>query len=266
MGLFDFFKTNKDDTQPQTGLHLQNELIEAIVMALQPFKLLKHDIVGLKIHLVPDSQKQVYDTLLGGADFKTNLQRNLESNDFDLPNSFSFGYQWCNLLPENCPSLGANKVLEIVRRSDSNQQQPTQTATITVLRGQLAQNQYQLQPDETRYNIGRSQNPMLDTGRLHSNQIVAIAADEAGFDPIKGKPNLLVSRAHAYILYDGFRHQYCLYAYAGGLNIGQNSSKIFRGVDETIRLLIENHPYPLANNDQIELGGREGILLKFNLN
>ena len=266
MGFFDFFKSNKSNTQPETGLHLQNELIEAIIVALQPYKLLTHNIIGLKLHLVSDSQKQVYDTLLTAADFKTNLQRNLDSNYLKLPANFSFGYQWCTVLPTDYALLDATKALEIVKRGD-NEIQPSQKATITVLRGQLTQNQYELQPDNTRHNIGRSQNPMLDTGRLHTNQIVAIAADETGFDasPNKGKSNLLVSRAHAYILYDSFKYQFCLYAYAGGLNIGQNSTKIHRGVDEVVRLLLENHPYSLANGDQIELGGREGVLLKFTL-
>ena len=264
MGFFDFFKNDKNNA-PETGLHLQNELIESIITAMNPYRLQEHNIIGIKIHLTNRPDRQVYDTLLGSAEFKRELDRNFQTNFFNMPSAWSFGYDWCEVLPTNISLLNNGMALEVFQKNNVITKN-IRSAAITAIRGQLAEQTLTLQPTDTRYNIGRSKSPMLDTGRQHRNQIVITAPDEVGFDSNTGRYNLAVSRAHAYILYDAIHNQFCLYAYQGGLAMSNNSTKIFRGYEQIIRLEIKNHGEPLHHNDQIELGGLNGVLLEFTHN
>ena len=265
MAFWDFSKSNKPATPPTTGLHLQTELITAIVNALLPYRLLPHNIVGLKLHLLPQLNRQLYETVLGAADFRNTLDRNLQDQFLTLPPIWTLTYQWSEGFPDDALKLQEGIAL-VIFQEGINQPQTTQQATLTTLRGQLAQESYVLQPDGTQYNIGRGRNPDID-GRMHKNQLACLDTDEEGYDEAKAKKNNApVSRAHAYIAFDKVKGQFCLYAYNGGLPIRGNSSKIYRADGQTIRLDLEKHPYPLQQNDQIELGGREGVSIEFTLN
>jgi hypothetical protein len=192
--------------------------------------------------------------------FKTEyLERRLVNHFIQLSPDWFFE---CHVvkeeLPENCIVQG-NFGLKPVRAGERITDH-YRKALVQVLSGQAEQSEYTLDPhQQVRFNIGRSKNPKLSSGKIQLNDIVFLAKEDAGFSEATGSPNLHVSRNHAYILYDPKADQYFLYPDKGGLPDNGNKIKIHTADDKIKWLNIYGVGHSLQEGDQIELGG-EAIL------
>lgn len=137
-----------------------------------------------------------------------------------------------------------------------------QKAKISILegKGNLFNETYELSSEELTkgnkkfYNIGRGQNPTMESGNYRHNHI---AID----DSINHEINGCVSRAHARI---GFSETIGFYIQVeyGGSRISGNRTRIIRN-DEKIEVENTNVKEPLLDGDLIELG--KAVVLKYNV-
>jgi hypothetical protein len=192
--------------------------------------------------------------------FQQELNRLLLDNYITLPKNWSFTYE---LITGELPvttyqqkNLGMTMV-----RADTPVDGPAPVARLTALKGQLAQDEYRLNPAEKNsYCIGRGKTAETTSGRVRTNDIIILNSDEPGFDPERGRNNGAVSRAHATIRYDTVKQRYVLLVDPGGLPASGNKTKLFHANDQMERADIAGLSYPLQDGDQIELGGAVSLL------
>ena len=116
--------------------------------------------------------------------------------------------------------------------------------------------EYELNPQQQlKFNIGRTKNPQLSSGRIHTNDIVFWGQDEAAFDAQTAGANLHVSRNHAYILYNPQLDKFFLFPDKGGLPENGNKTRIYTTDDKVKSLNVPGVSHELQSGDQIELGG-----------
>lgn len=194
--------------------------------------------------------------------FEEELSRHLANQYIRLEPGWSFEWQIVrDALPADSTYRQDNIGLTVLHRPV-----PIQASTrvrLRVLVGQTAEESYLLDPAvQLDYCIGRGVTGPTASGRIRTNHIVFVDADDPRFDPDQGDPNLAVSRQHATIRYDASQRRYKLYTDPGGLPANGNKTKILHA-DETVeRADIPGMGYPLSPGDQIELGGDAKLLVE----
>lgn len=187
--------------------------------------------------------------------FADELSRHLANQYIQLEPGWTFEWQLVHeTLPSDATYRQSDLGLQIIHRPA-----PVQASSRVRLRalvGQTAEESYVLDPaQKTDYCIGRGHTGPTATGRVRTNDIVFLDADDPAFDPSRGEPNLTVSRQHASIRYDAAQRRYKLFADTGGLPTSGNKTKILHANDTVERADIPGIGYPLSPGDQIELGG-----------
>lgn len=192
--------------------------------------------------------------------FQQELSRHLADHYIQLAPDWKFSWQFIpDELPANCTYQWGNLGLEVIRPS---LEKPLQVR-VRALTGQTVDASYVLDPTiQTEFRLGRGQMVQTASGRVRTNDIAFIDADEPGFDAMRGEPNLSVSRQHATIRYEADKRRYCLMADAGGLPANGNKTKILRTNDTIERADLPGVGYVLNPGDQIELGGEAKLLLE----
>lgn len=244
----------------------RDAIIKFIIQALKPYVDEKGMwLAGLRLYVSCNNQEQEEAARVALCTdkpgmFKTDyLGRRLVNHFIQLSPDWFFE---CHVireeLPENC-IVQENFGLKVVRAGERITDIYSK-ATIQVLSGQAEQNEYTLDPhQQVRFNIGRSKNPKLSSGKIQLNDIVFLAKEDVGFNEATGSANLHVSRNHAYIVYDPKADQYFIYPDKGGLPDNGNKIKIHTADDKIKWLNIYGVGHALQPGDQIELGG-EAIL------
>jgi hypothetical protein len=240
----------------------REEIIKFIINGLKPYIDEKgHTIAGLRLYIVCNNKEQE-ETLkvalcddTAGMFQKDHLERKLVNNFIQLAGGWFFEHHIVtDKLPEYCITHG-NMGLEVIRRGQDLFQQYS-IARLQVLAGKTEFPEYELNPQQKlKFNIGRTKNPKLSTGRIHTNDIVFWAQDDPQFDPQTGAPNLHVSRNHAYIQYNPQLDKFFLFPDHGGLPENGNKTRIYTTDDKVKSLNVPGVSHELQNGDQIELGG-----------
>ncbi|MBO9203413.1 MULTISPECIES: FHA domain-containing protein [Niastella] len=240
----------------------REEIIKFIINGLKPYIDEKgHTIAGLRLYVVCNS-KELEETLkvalcddTPGMFQKDHLERKLINNFIQLAGGWFFEHHLVNdKVPDYCITRGSFG-LEVIRRGQDLFQQYS-VARLQVLVGQTEFPEYELDPQQQlKFNIGRTKNPKLSTGRIHTNDIVFWAQDDPQFDAQRGTANLHVSRNHAYILYNPQLDKFFLFPDKGGLPENGNKTRIYTTDDKMKSLNVPGVSHELENGDQIELGG-----------
>lgn len=244
----------------------REEIVGFIIQSLKPYVDEKSlSVAGLHFYVLcnnPEQEEAARVALITDkpAMFKTeHLERKLVNHFIQLEPGWFFE---CSIvkdqLPANCLQQG-DLGLTVVRSGDHIVENFSK-ARLQVLVGQAGQSEYLLDPYvKMKYYIGRSQSPQLSSGKIQLNDIVFTGREEPGFDEVKSRANLHVSRNHAYIIYDPKTDHYFLYPDKGGLPDNGNKIKIHTADDKIKWLNIYGVAHLLQEGDQIELGG-EAIL------
>jgi len=192
--------------------------------------------------------------------FQQELSRHLADHYIRLAPDWKFSWQFVpDKLPADCTHQWGTLGLEVIRPTT---EKPLQVR-IRALTGQTIEASYLLDPtSQDEFRIGRGQMVQTASGRVRTNDIAFINADEPGFDTVRGEPNLSVSRQHATIRYDAAKRRYYLMADAGGLPANGNKTKILRTNDTIERADLPGVGYVLTPGDQIELGGEAKLLME----
>ena len=190
------------------------------------------------------------------------LERKLLNHFIPLDNSWFYEYvQVIDVFPENI--FVENEFgLEILHRGQSGSG-PYPQAKLTISKGVAEKKVYMLNPsDQLKYQIGRSKNPQLTSGKIQHNDIAFSDKAENVNEYEQLKLNQHVSRNHAFIRFNPQSNRYLLYPDKGGLPENGNKLKIHCG-DQIKWLSIAGVGHELQDGDQVELGGEALIL--FNL-
>ncbi len=234
-----------------------------IIQSLKPYVDEKSlSVSGLRLYIVcksPEEEEAAWMALYldkPGMFKASSLERKLLDHFIQLEPDWTFE---CKLikddLPENC--LKQENLGLIVIRAGERRVEHFSKAMLEVLVGQAEQFSYILDPQaQLRFNIGRSKDPQLSSGKVQHNDIVFLARDEPGFDEHRGSANLHVSRNHAYIVYDPKNGQYSLYPDHGGLPGSGNKIKVHTADDKVKWLTLYGVGHTLQPGDQVELGGQ----------
>ena len=220
---------------------------------------------GLKLWVCcndPAEEDQMAVALYAGrpGHFQAELSRHLADHYIQFAPGWTFNWAFVrDNLPEATTYRQGNLGLTVLRPATNK---PLR-ARLRTLTGQTVEDSYLLDPAvKTDYYIGRCQTVQTASGRVRTNDIAFLDADESGFDPQRGEPNLSVSRQHATIRYDTAIGQYRLLADAGGLPSNGNKTKILRANDTIERADLPGVGYILGPGDQIELGGEAKLVLE----
>lgn len=244
----------------------RDALIGFIIQSLKPYVDEKGMwLAGLRLYVTCSNQEQEEAARVALCTdkpgmFKTDyLERRLLNHFIQLSPDWFFECQVIREeLPENCIVQG-NFGLKVVRAGERITDHYSK-AMVQVLSGQAEQHEYTLDPhQQLRFNIGRSKNPKLASGKIQLNDIVFLAKEDTGFNEATGSANLHVSRNHAYIVFDPKADQYFLYPDKGGLPDNGNKIKVHTADDKIKWLNIYGVGHSLQSGDQIELGG-EAVL------
>lgn len=240
----------------------REEIVRFIINGLKPYIDEKaHTIAGLRLYVLCNNKEQE-ETLevalcsdTPGMFQKEHLERKLVNNFIQLAGGWFFEYRPVkDTLPDYCIIQGSMG-LEVIRRGQDLVQQYS-TARLQVLVGKTEFPEYELNPQQQlKFNIGRTKNPQLTSGRIHTNDIVFWGQDETEFDAQTGGANLHVSRNHAYILYNPQLDKFFLFPDNGGLPENGNKTRIYTIDDKIKSLNVPGVSHELQSGDQIELGG-----------
>ncbi len=194
--------------------------------------------------------------------FREELHRKLTNNHIHLPSNWTFSFAYGEQFPEGCIYRQEHLGLNVLRVEQV--QNDASPARLEALAGQLAQDEYTLDPLQSlQYAIGRGANPRLDSGRTHRNDICFLEPDDPRFDPTLGAANQFVSRNHAVIRFQPAQNRYFLYADRGGLPQSGNKIRLLKADDQVERVYIPDVGHELRDGDQIELGGQ--AILQFSI-
>ncbi len=238
-----------------------------IVEKLAPYTNEKDGLpTGLRLWLLtdgPDDEDRLSVALFANQPgrFREELARHLANHYIQLAPDWSFAYQFVrDALPAECTYQQGRLGLEVLHPATNEQALRARLRTLT---GQTFEVSYVLDPTvKTDYCIGRAQQAETASGRVRTNDIAFLDADDPGFDPQRGDPNLSVSRQHASIHYDAASRRYRLVADAGGLPANGNKTKILRADNTVERADLPGVGYVLNSGDQIELGGDAKLVLE----
>ncbi len=223
--------------------------------------------IGLRLGILCASpeEEELYRVALWAnqpGKFQEELNRQLADNYIDLPRNWPFEYSFFKDELPTATFREANLSLTVLDKSKP-EIVPIR-ARVTTLLGQTEHGEYQLDSTQaTTFYIGRGHTTQAASGRVRTNHIVILNEEDPGFDPVKGADNGRVSRAHATIRCDVAQKRYMLVVDPGGLPSSGNKTKIIHPDDSIERADIPGVGYPLADGDQIELGG--GVVLLFEL-
>ncbi|QJW90322.1 FHA domain-containing protein [Spirosoma taeanense] len=195
--------------------------------------------------------------------FQEELNRHLANHYIRLAPNWQFEWQIVrDALPAEATHRSGNLGLTVVHPK-TKVYEVAARGQVRVLTGQTAEETYLLDPAvKADYCIGRGHTVQTATGRVRTNDIVFVDANDPDFDPERGDPNLAVSRQHASIRYDAAQHRYRLFADLGGLPTAGNKTKILHPDDTIERADIPGMGYVLNPGDQIELGGEAKLLFE----
>jgi len=258
--------TATGNTQPVLSIPAtrarREEIVRFIINGLKPYIDEKaHTIAGLRLYVVCNN-KELEETLqvalcsdTPGMFQKEHLERKLVNNFIQLAGDWFFEPHLVkDKLPDYCISHGTMG-LEVIRRGQDFVQQYS-IARLQVLKGKTELPEYELNPQQQlKFNIGRTKNPQLTTGKIHTNDIVFWGQDDPGFDAQTGAANLHVSRNHAYIQYNPQLDKFFLFPDKGGLPENGNKTRIYTADDKVKSLNVPGVSHELVDGDQIELGG-----------
>ncbi|OQP65405.1 hypothetical protein A3860_17220 [Niastella vici] len=240
----------------------REEIVRFIINGLKPYIDEKgHTIAGLRLYVVCNN-KELEETLqvalcsdVPGMFQKEHLERKLVNNFIQLAGDWFFEHHLVkDKLPDYCISHGTMG-LEVIRRGQDFVQQYS-VARLQVLKGKTELPEYELNPQQQlKFNIGRTKNPQLTTGKIHTNDIVFWGQDDPAFDAQTGAANLHVSRNHAYIQYNPQLDKFFLFPDKGGLPENGNKTRIYTADDKVKSLNVPGVSHELQDGDQIELGG-----------
>jgi hypothetical protein len=240
----------------------REELIRFIINGLKPYIDEKaHTIAGLRLYVLCDNKEneEILRVALctdnTGMFQKDHLERKLVNNFIQMADNWFFEYHFVkDKLPEYCIVQGSLG-LEVIRRGQNFVQQYS-TARLQVLVGKTEFPEYELNPQrQLKFNIGRTKNPHLPSGKIHTNDIVFWGQGEPQFDEQSVGANLHVSRNHAYILYNPQLDKFFLFPDKGGLPENGNKTRIYTADDKVKMLNVPGVSHELQHGDQIELGG-----------
>ncbi len=264
-----FSRTKKEVPAQQTPVSfipatrtLRADIIQFVVQSLQPFVDEKSlSVAGLHLYVFCDDRQQeeaVQAALYADKTglFKTEqLERILANHFISLAPGWVFEYHIVKeLLPPDCLQQGRFG-LKIATAGAPVSVQYIK-AGITILAGQAAYDQYELDPGkQLKFYIGRSRTPQLASGKIQQNDIVFLGSNETGSTGQTGHANLHVSRNHAFIVYEPGTGRYLLYPDKGGLPDSGNKLKVHTADDKVKWLNIYGVAHCLQNGDQVELGG-----------
>ena len=247
----------------------REEIVRFIINGLKPYIDEKgHTIAGLRLYVVCNN-KELEETLqvalcsdTPGMFQKDHLERKLVNNFIQLAGDWFFEHHLVNdKVPDYCITNGSMG-LEVIRRGQDFVQQYS-IAKLQVLVGQAELPEYELNPQQQlKFNIGRTKNPQLTSGRIHTNDIVFWGSEDALFDAQAGIANLHVSRNHAYIMYNPQLDKFFLFPDKGGLPENGNKTKIYTADDKVKSLNVPGVSHELVDGDQIELGGSAILVFK----
>jgi len=239
----------------------REELIRFIINGLKPYiDERAHTIAGLRLYVLCDNKEdeEILRVALctdnTGMFQKDHLERKLINNFIQMADNWFFEYHFVkDKLPEYCIVQGSLG-LEVIRRGQNFVQQYS-TARLQVLVGKTEFPEYELNPQQQlKFYIGRTKNPHLPSGKIHTNDIVFWGQGEPQFDESAGA-NLHVSRNHAYILYNPQSDKFFLFPDKGGLPENGNKTRIYTADDKVKMLNVPGVSHELQHGDQIELGG-----------
>jgi hypothetical protein len=246
----------------------REEIVRFIIHSLRPYMDEKSNtIAGLQFYILCENNEEeelAKVALYAGTPDKfkqEELHRKLTDNFIHLPDNWFFEF---NIVRDKLPECRFKKdffALEIVDLMQKGSNFPT--ARLLPLEGQTSESEYLLNPNQKqKYFIGRGKNPILESGRTHTNDIVFLDKDDAEFDETKGASNLFISRNHAFIAYNPYQRKYFLYVDKGGLPSSGNKTKILKAGegDRIVRVDILGAAHELSDGDQIELGGEAKLL------
>jgi hypothetical protein len=240
----------------------REELTRFIINGLKPYIDEKaHTIAGLRLYILCNDKEQeeilhvALCTDTPGMFQKDHLERKLVNNFIQMADNWFFEYHFVkDKLPEYCITQGMLG-LEVIRRGQDFVQQYS-TARLQVLVGKTELPEYVLNPQrQLKFNIGRTKNPHLPSGKIHTNDIVFWGQGEPQFDEHTASANLHVSRNHAYILYNPQLDKFFLFPDKGGLPENGNKTRIYTADDKVKMLNVPGVSHELQHGDQIELGG-----------
>lgn len=247
----------------------REEIIRFIINGLKPYIDEKgHTIAGLRLYVVCNN-KELEETLqvalctdTPGMFQKDHLERKLVNNFIQLSGGWFFEQHFVkDKLPDYCISQGAMG-LEVIRRGQDFVQQYS-IARLQVLVGKAEFPEYELNPQkQLKFNIGRTKNPQLTSGKIHTNDIIFWGQGEPLFDEQTAAANLHVSRNHAYIMYNPQLDKFFLFPDKGGLPENGNKTRIYTADDKVKSLNVPGVSHELQDGDQIELGGAVILIFK----
>lgn len=247
----------------------REEIVRFIINGLKPYIDEKgHTIAGLRLYVVCNN-KELEETLqvalcsdTPGMFQKDHLERKLVNNFIQLAGDWFFEHHLVkDKVPDYCITHGAMG-LEVIRRGQDFVQQYS-IAKLQVLVGKAEYTEYELNPQQQlKFSIGRTKNPQLPSGRIHTNDIVFWGKEDPLFDAQAGEANLHVSRNHAYIIYNPQLDKFFLFPDNGGLPENGNKTKIYTTDDKVKSLNVPGVSHELVDGDQIELGGSAILVFK----
>lgn len=240
----------------------REEIVRFIINGLKPYIDEKaHTIAGLRLYVVCNNN-ELEETLqvslctdTPGMFQKEHLERKLVNNFIQLAGGWFFEHHLVkDKLPDYCITHGTMG-LEVIRRGQDFVQQYS-VARLQVLVGKAEFPEYELNPQQQlKFNIGRTKNPQLTSGKIHTNDIVFWGQGESDFDEKTAAANLHVSRNHAYISYNPQLDKFYLFPDKGGLPENGNKIRIYTADDKVKSLNVPGVSHELQHGDQIELGG-----------
>ena len=260
MRFFDkLFKRNTPNQTAETGLHLKADTIEAILKSHEQLRGIGKNLIGLRLFVLPKNQVEelAYERLLLENSFKVELQRALDNQFVQLADNWTFSYEIVSSFPENSAKINEVLAIQLLDKGSVKHKE----ATLTTLVGKTWKKSYDLQPKAGALNIGRGKNPVLESGRIHTNQVAFIDPTEETLDAKIEEISRHVSRFHAAIKYDANQMKYCLYLAKGVFTNGHNT-KILRGESHDEQKIDVNNDqiaYILEDNDQIQFN-RKAVL------
>jgi hypothetical protein len=240
----------------------REEIIRFIINGLKPYIDEKAaTVAGLRLYILCNDKEQeetlrvALCTDTAGMFQKDHLERKLVNNFINLADGWFFEYHFVNdKLPDHCKAQGMY-ALEVIRRGQAFVQQYSK-ARLQVLVGKTELPEYELNPQlQLKFNIGRTKNPQLTSGKIHKNDIVFWGQGDAQFDEQTAGANLHVSRNHAYIQYNPQQDKFFLFPDKGGLPENGNKTRIYTVDDKVKSLNVPGVSHELQYGDQIELGG-----------